>query len=387
METNAHKKFRRELRRLVTLYNAVVHAFERAEKDLKKKVYNTDEEYDPKTTVYLDQIESDLYLISGNSYELLNCYKNRFRRYIREVLIIRIVSTLEVFLIETLREIFLSRKDLFQNGKVIDFTYNELLSNTKITQVWSKILNKECRNLQNQGFLEFKKYYLKNMGIDFNRYPGGISFLEQIHDIRHLLVHQLGKIDRQYAHKYNESAKQIRINETDFREYIGSICSFAEYIAAESANLINKTEQKEQSSELLSYFIAITLLDEEARLLFQRDYTFFTNDELVRFSDIAVSVQMNGYAVKMELSGDATAIKEYRKILKRYEKNSFLRVGVNKRTSTHQTEVSDEVLCRVKKLLPPEPFPVDIHKTIARDLGISNSEAYRIIAVIRNTAT
>ena len=82
-------------------------------------------------------------------------------------------------LIEMVKEIFLKRKDLFHSGNKIEFNHGELLSSENISALWTKLINKECRRLQNQGFIEVKKYYRNNFNIDFNNFKDEIGYIDR----------------------------------------------------------------------------------------------------------------------------------------------------------------------------------------------------------------
>jgi hypothetical protein len=56
--------------------------------------------------------------IAGNHYELLQRLKSQFPRYVRETIFVRLVTTLEVFLVDLAREILMSRIDLLQTKEL-----------------------------------------------------------------------------------------------------------------------------------------------------------------------------------------------------------------------------------------------------------------------------
>lgn len=187
-----------------TIYNGSVQSYNHYYAFLKEHLYDQGNN----RKIYLNDKSEEVFFVANSKYDYLRKLEKSYGKYLREILLTRLISNLEVFLINIIKEIFLQRKDLFYKGKLIEFSQNELLSTESLSQLWTKIINKECRNLQNQGFAEIKKYYLITFGIDFNQSSISVKYLENLHEIRHLLIHRLGRVDSSYLHKYNFKVKK-----------------------------------------------------------------------------------------------------------------------------------------------------------------------------------
>ena len=48
-----------------------------------------------------------------------------------------------------------------------------------------------------------------------------------------------------------------------------------------------------------------------------------------------------------------------------------------------KVELTDKLIQEIADRMPPVPWPVGIHRTIAKDMGIPNTIVYEAISVIR----
>ncbi|MEX0958779.1 MAG: hypothetical protein WDZ63_05780 [Burkholderiales bacterium] len=86
----------------------------------------------------------------------------RAETMLRELIMVRVISALETFLTDIIRDVFVVTKAPFMDGTVvIQMTQEELIANSTQTQVLSRVINKETRKLTSGGFSEFIKYYRK----------------------------------------------------------------------------------------------------------------------------------------------------------------------------------------------------------------------------------
>ena len=200
-------------------------------------------EIDPKDPLSV-KIDDKNYVTAQDGYTFLRQTKSQIPRYLRETILVRLITALEVFLIEVVRELFLYRRDIFYSDQQIQFHQNEILSTNSITEIWSKVLKFELRKLQNQGFKEFVKYYDRKLGIDVGRSPVSIKLIQEMHDRRHLLIHRLGNTDEKYRRDYSESKKHISVPENYLLNSISSINDFAEFIWKQSQNVLQRVHIK-----------------------------------------------------------------------------------------------------------------------------------------------
>lgn len=134
---------------------------------------------------------------------------------LRAILFVRLVSVLEAYLIDTVRWLFLHRKDLFHKDETLELQYRELLAARSLNQLFGKLIERECRRLQNRGFAEMRKYFQKRFAIDFAMAgtPSVFPVLEEMHERRHLLVHRLGRTDDIYRRAYKTREARLSVPE------------------------------------------------------------------------------------------------------------------------------------------------------------------------------
>jgi len=186
----AYRIFNSEITDLKELYNSTLIAY--------------------KQTSIIKKNKTDLLGISDNQngyvLENLNEFASNVTSLeydLRQLVLIRLISILEHYLINNIKYIFTETKDPFKSALKIEFQYQELLSYKSLTDIFNKIITKECRQLSSGGFQDIIKYYKSKFDIDLNSFFSSQTRMFQYHDIRHLFVHNLGKTDKQYRKKYN----------------------------------------------------------------------------------------------------------------------------------------------------------------------------------------
>lgn len=197
--------------------------------------------------------------ITPTGYQLRRYLHRRYQAQLREVLLVRLVSALEVFLIETLVSLFMARKDLFAKKDVVEFNYGELLGATSITHLWSRVIQKECRRLQSQGYIEIRRFYQSRIGIDFYRSQVNERAMDEMHDRRHVLVHRLGKTDSFYRHKYSSTDTALTVDEAYLLRSFRDVRLLASYIDSKVIDLAKQGRQV--GIDPRSYRVRIDLID------------------------------------------------------------------------------------------------------------------------------
>jgi hypothetical protein len=235
---------------------------------------------DPNDTWYLDGESSDS-TTSTNPYVFIRMIQSQYPRYLRETIFVRLISALEVYLIDAIRDLFLHRQDLFHSNTRIEISQREILSLKTVTELWTKLLNQDLRRLQNQGFREVVKFYDRQLGIDLGRSPASIKLLQEMHDRRHLLVHRLGSVDEQYRHSYNVSIKNLSVHEDYLLKSMASILSFAEYIWAEVMRLAENSQTKASQNNFQIEEITLQTVSPYGTKLINPEYHFFAEDRIV----------------------------------------------------------------------------------------------------------
>ena len=179
----------------------------------------------------------DSHLIAHHSFELKRKYRKNYVSFLEEMTVIRIISILENFLIDVVRTSFYHDKTCFyEPKKTIEFQVSEFLSQD-MESLEEKFIEEKIGNLHRQGFNEIKRYYKKTFNVDFDSYNISINSsnysikdMYKIHDIRHLLVHRLGRTDEQFRSEHNYSGKIIVLSEEEVILYLQIIDGFVDFL-------------------------------------------------------------------------------------------------------------------------------------------------------------
>ncbi|MBG6187556.1 hypothetical protein [Flavobacterium sp. CAN_S2] len=373
--------FSREIRRLNALYNATLYTFPEKAKIVNSNIHN--KIIEPNEKIYLNDIAEEKYLLAGNSYELVNKLRSGYSKSLREVLIIRAISALEVLLIDLIRETFIHKKYLFHTGQKLEFNQSELLSSKSISNIWSKIINKECRKLQNQGFQEIVKYYKNSFSFNFSQSPVPLNQIKYIHDIRHLLVHRLGKTDSHFRHEYNYKKMVVELSQIEYYESMEKILRFGNFISDKISELIESPGNPNLSDVSdTKCFLVVQVLNDKLDKIFSSDFSFLSEENVYQLSDIIESYDRNNDDLKLNLFGDKKVINAYIKLVKSSEKNGNISI-LNLKKHVFPI-ITVEEINSVKKLLPTEAFPINIHLEIAEKLNIKKRKVYQIIKRIKD---
>jgi hypothetical protein len=188
---------------------------------LKQELKNLREFYSVTSSAY-QQVQE----LGGSIDDRSTSARRKIRRHLaikakaeailRELIMVRVISALETFLTDLIRDVFVVTKAPFMDKSVmIQMTQEELIANSTPTQILNRVINKETRKLTSGGFNEFIKYYRKRFDIDLSSLLPGYKVLNEYHDRRHILVHRLGRTDEAYRKKYSTDEKRLRV-EADY---------------------------------------------------------------------------------------------------------------------------------------------------------------------------
>lgn len=378
-----YRKFHTEIKRLKRLYLATKFSFNETLSLIKERLKNDLTYGHTKLSVGCDEEDN---IIASSIFEFKSKLISQYPRYLRELIFIRVISALEVFLIDSLKELFKSNKIPFKDNDIYKFTRGELLSIDSISVIYTKLINKDCRNLHSGGFPKIKNYYSTKLHIDFNNYCDSEK-LEEFHDRRHLLVHNLGSTDSEYRSKHAVGIKRLTVDEPYLLDCFISISLLCEKVDEQIIlKYINIKEELTTKVEYPVYceFLA-TIIKEEAKNLFHSNYQYWVANRLILLSDILEAKrQIDENNFELTIRGDSKAVRGYIKELKLCKKNGYLSFKILNQTQLSPSKLSDEKICLIKQLLHAKPWPVGVHKIIAKQLGLSNSEVYKAINQIVN---
>jgi hypothetical protein len=151
-------------------------------------------------------------------------YKNRKRqaliRYLNDSTLIRLISNYEKFLIDTVALLYKNDITLLRKKKkIFEISYNELGEYQTIDEIWQELIERECHIVRGLNYNRIEKYYLNN----FNIIIAENSVSKQIDwyfDVRNIIVHRLGKIDKFFKKKYNTNESYINITNENILELL-----------------------------------------------------------------------------------------------------------------------------------------------------------------------
>ncbi len=346
---------------------------------------NIQQEENGKLTLLTDD-NSSIKSYSNRGHLKSELLKKRAKE-LRSVLYVRLISALEVFLIDSVKYAFIKNPFIFvSQSKQMSVPYSKLLRISNISDLQWEIVEKEARSLHSGGFKDIIKYYNSQMKINIADLGINLSNLERFHDRRHLLVHRLGQTDNGYRHKYNEKSSTIKVDETELKELIQAIRELSmklnNAIETQIANTI-----KPNSSE---NFVAKIIFELNAEILppiLLESYSFVIKDRYLRNSDLFKMEIINPnrkYAMHVNCdSRDYTLIKS---VLARLERRNVIKIESlpkNRKVKPKLSNLSKDHLIRIAKMLPPRNLWVEgMHKNLALILGISNTKASGIITSI-----
>ncbi len=382
----AYKIFTNEIEDLLNLYKSTLIAYEQT-RLIKKTSWEIESTIENSIVENLKDFESNINTLSFD---------------FRELLLIKLISILEQYLIDNIKFIFTETKQPFRTNNIIEFQHQELLSYKSLTEIFTKIINKECRQLSSGGFDKIIKYYKTKFNLDLNSFFPSKERIIEYHDRRHLHVHNLGKTDKQYRKKYNTDKLGVSISHEYITNAIDDIKIFVEIVNKNTLKYLQSIKQiDEKQIDNRTIWFSFQLKSENLDII-SDNYTFWCNDELVSFKDILLEkrILFDNY-IEIKICSEKNKIKDFINIFKKTSKTNqnvkFFQILYDdyiipkfpKKEKIYiepkpKVEISDELIDEVEKLLPKEPWEIGIHKKIANELDQSNKTISRVIKIILN---
>lgn len=364
-----HQQFISELNTLINFYRSSLYAYDQTDYFLyqwrKKKddLIEIDIEVNP-PTFYKSKVKG---VVSENQKNLA------------EIVFVRFVSALEVFLIDQIREIFISHKEPFKKENIIlEFKQSDLLSIKSTADIYNLVISKELRRLSSGGFNEIVKYYNKTLKIDIaNIYPG-FKVMEEYHQRRHLLVHRLGKTDQFYRDKYNYQGHNITVENFYLENCFEDFKKFSEEILEQVKNRSkeNFSTQKNNKKPEAKCQIEVEF-SKKTTPIFESNYEFWAGDALYMFNNIFDrKVFHSPEKPTFYLSGTAMQILAYIAIVETEIKRSKIKAIIVSKISNQNSNkpilLDKHLIEKIKLKLPEQPWQKNQHKRTAKELGLSN---------------
>jgi hypothetical protein len=382
-----------ELRRLRALWLSLRYGFEVATVQTRERVKGN------KAVGISPLTLADGTKVADSHYEFINHNKSQMPRYAREVIFVRLISTLEVFLVDLVRDLFLHDTSLFHDHKkILEISHAELLGTNDLTHLRNRLINGELRQLHSKGIRETAKYYDARLGLGFASLGVNLNTLWEMVDRRHLLVHRLGRADESYRKGYGYDKKgALTVSAEYLQEALDLVQAFFAKMEIKVATVVaSPVDKADRAPDRIEYRIEAAATSTEGDLALRPGFAFMVNDRDVgertaTLSDILMTdfpIEDGGHL--LELGGTTDELDAYARELKRRERRGLLtfailekkRVKVRKSSRKLRAPV-EGVAHAVAHRLPPEPWPKGVHKDIAAELGISKSECSRAITLIR----
>lgn len=312
--------------------------------------------------------------------------RNKTESLMRELILVRAISALEIFLTDAIRDVFVVTKVPFMDKSVrIDFSQEDLIANNSPAKLFNRIINKENRKLTSGGFSEFIKYYKKRFNIDLSSTYPGYKIMNEYHDRRHILVHRLGQTDEAYRVKHKTDKKRIDVDSDYIETLLNDIEKFCAEVESQIKAIISGYSTR-GSLYNAPYVADILFLNEDIPACLQPDFQFWADDEYVAMSDILIGTSpAEEGRVRYYFKGSDRALTKLTKYLKKEQKKLNISILVNidriKRAKKNK-KIPEEKLQCIREKLPSQPWLNGIHKEIAKELGYSNRDVSAAINIL-----
>ena len=374
---SSHNNFLKEIDHIYVFWESTSYAYKQTENIL--------EFWKSKKNEFDSITEFGLTVQQPKAFNLKRKAKEKRRDNLNSLLFVRLISSLEVFLVDLIKDAFELTKEPFKkNDLKIDMSHAEILSITSAKNFYDKIISKECRKLSSAGFDEIIKYYKKHFKIDLSSFYPQKAKMTEYHDRRHLIVHRLGETDTQYRKKYNTSIKQISIDDDYLITAIGDIKSYCRMVHDQMVyQLKNEISEKHNKAKKFEKRIILTIEYQgpiNGRNYFAENFEFWSEDKYYLFKDILDHRHViNEMTTEYLISGSEVQIEDYFTKINRIAKKQNFKITRRKvkadlppKKRMSIRTIDEALLNRIDEKLPKQPWESGIHKIVANDLGVSN---------------
>ncbi|MFA6999794.1 MAG: hypothetical protein WC241_01625 [Candidatus Paceibacterota bacterium] len=333
----SYRRFDLEIKRLEKLYFLSIFSFLEARKNVLSDIKAGNIKNNDPFKIILDNNRT--INIDGDIRHHMDRLKSQAPRYLRELIFVRAISALEVFLIDTVKEISSITSEPFKSDdEIIKFTKNQILSFKSPLDILGIVVKKECRKLNNGGFNEITKFYCNKLDIDYRKFSCGISKLEEYHDYRHLIVHRLGETDIEFKHKYSSSLKKIDINGIYLEKSLNDINSFVnqinlelskKYLGVDINSIITKTSNSTR----------VCVIENNKNIIncvFDDNYKFSVEGVPFILKDILHNRVYKNENVVLSITGSRNVLDKYIEIIKEEIASRGLKIKYINRSSFYR---------------------------------------------------
>lgn len=303
----------------------------------------------------------------------------------RELLYIRVVSALEVFLVQSVRDIFKQTTLPFRSdNKKVELNHSQILEFTNLRQLRNHLLHKETRPLSSLGYEDVVKYYKQQLGLDISSLGPGLNKMKYYHQVRHILVHRLGKADKHFKKQYDFTKTYLQIDEKLLIALFNDVYVYAFQVSQAIKSLINSHKIIKVYKEFKGDRFRIEFdskINDKVNFL-EPEYHFWVGDEIYYLEDLGIKVISKGARHIVEVWGETEILRAYKRSIKTRLKTSNYFENISIKPIAHPKIFDESIILSVSKLLPQGIWPLDTHKKIALELGLSNNNVDRIIKIL-----
>jgi hypothetical protein len=383
-KTESHNKFSTEVQSLEEFYVGVLFACDQALERSKDKI---DAGHIGENEIFRRPLHKEYKQdeVASGILDLRRKLKIEHPSRIREMVLVNLVSLLEVYLTDIVREVLLLRKDLLQKEEIgINMPSNQILIFDNISDLHSHLVNQKCRHLQNAGFLKIDSFFKKSLEIKFNEFSR-LKLLKEMHDKRHLLIHGLGEIDQKYRKDYKTGEHKIHISKKQLLDYFEATKTFASYVNSKVLVLINGGVNERRIPLSVAY-IKVYASTSQARDMLSVGYEYLCEKRKILTKDIFFSRARQGDYYDIGVSGKTEEVDLYIKELQAAEMKgllSVLDVRFVWRITTKTRKFPDDYIKEIDKIIPYGELPESFHVRLGKKLGIKKSQAYLLIRCVK----
>lgn len=219
--------------------------------------------------------------------DLRKSFKSEFSRILRESVLVRLMSSLEEYLISVTKLVFTNDPDTFGNIQTkLDIHANHIYALGSMSEIKSYILLKELRKLQDMSIKEKSEYLKRYLLIDVTSDTLLWSRISEYSARRNVVVHRLGKTDDKYAKDYNYNDDLLYVSNTYILGCIHDLISLSTLVGQQLR--IRFDDRKPHRFTMGNPKIVLSLKIEDPNLrLMNDDFAFQSKNGIVNLRDLA----------------------------------------------------------------------------------------------------
>jgi hypothetical protein len=358
---------------------------------------NDTQEWEKHFDKFKKSIEDEsLYIYDTGRVAKISSKKERILHFekLQELVFVRVITSVEVFLTEVVRDVYQLNKDLFfLDKKFHEISQAKLLNYKSVSEIASDIVNKDVRALSSGGLKEVEKYYKSVLKIELYDGGPGKRVINQYHDMRHLFVHRSGRMDSKYRHKYNLNGERVYMSEPILLEFLSCMKEFVDSIVG-NINRNIKTRKRKSPHNSLNYFHEIVFRTKKKKHYFLKDdFGFWSGEVYSNVSELRIdSRRTQGYTYLRIGAKSKKIAKTYLNIVRSVILNDPEYVNYGERHDSGSksfrifegqnidlSHIDPEVILEVDRLIVNSSLDEGVHLKLVEAYDIQAFEASMII--------